>query len=166
MACKKKALFVKGSDDLVIAESLARDGFDNKQIAKRFNYNETYFSELVNTISELSDALKRGRQPLELYVENSLYKRATGLKVRTQVRRFIEKDCDCCGDKKCTKCDGTGKIATDMEFVQETITELPPDTGAAMAWLKQRKPEYWNKQPLKLEVNANVKQDIVKISYE
>jgi DnaJ-class molecular chaperone len=145
-------------ENLLIAEGLARDGLDNKDIAKYFDYSEAHFSVLVKSSSKLSKALKRGRKPLEIIVENSLYKRATGLKLKTQVRRFLEERCECGGeDKRCPQCKGTGKILiTDVELVQETISELPPDTGAAALWLKQKKPDIWNKQPVKIEQESNV----------
>jgi excinuclease UvrABC ATPase subunit len=146
-------------ETLLIVEGLARDGLDNKDVAKYFNYSETYFSELVNSISELSEALKKGRKPLEILVENSLYRRAVGgTKVKTQVRRFLEERCQCEGnDKKCPECKGTGKILiTDVELVQETVSELPPDVGAAAFWLKQKKSEVWNKQPTKIETESNI----------
>ncbi|MDR1562268.1 MAG: hypothetical protein LBS54_04165 [Dysgonamonadaceae bacterium] len=143
---------INDADNLAIVEGLARDGLDNKDIAKYFGYNTSYFSTLVQKTPELLKALKRGRKPLEIVVENSLYRRATGLKVKTQVRKFIEKKCDCGGrDEDCPYCDGKGKIITDLEIVQETIQELPPDTGAAALWLKQKKPEIWNKQPIKID---------------
>jgi len=157
MANTKPKYDFTDQDNLLIVEGMARDGLDNKDIAKYFDYTEAYFSTLINSKSELSKALKRGRKPLEIVVENSLYRRATGLKVKTQVRRFIEKQCDCGGkDSDCLYCDGTGKIVTNEETVQETITELPPDTGAAALWLKQKKPDIWNKQPVKMEMNADV----------
>jgi hypothetical protein len=157
MARKPKYDFSK-PDNLLLVEGLARDGLDNKDIAKYLGYSETHFSELVNELSELSEALKKGRKPLEIIVENSLYRRATGMKVKTQVRRFLEERCHCEGeDKRCPDCKGTGKrIITDVETVQETITEIPPDTGAAAFWLKQKKPDIWNRQPEKTESSVNL----------
>lgn len=114
--------------NLLKIEGWARDGWEDKQIAEALRYNETYFSELKGLKSELSEALKRGRQPLDILVENSLYKRATGLKVKTVVKRWMVLP------------DGT---KTDTEILQETESEVPPDTGAAMCWLKNRKPEIW-----------------------
>ena len=112
------------------------------------------------SFSQLSQALKKGRKPLEIIVENSLYRRATGMKVKTQTRRFIERPCDCDGDENCPYCNGYGKITTNEETVQETVTELPPDTGAAAFWLKQKKPEIWNKQPDRTEITGNIKGSI------
>ena len=166
---KKKVNF-KDTENLLIVEGLARDGLDNKDIAKYFDYTDTYFSELVTSISELSEALKKGRRPLETMVENSLFRRAFGgIKVKTQVRRFLEGKCTCEGeDKKCPECKGTGKVfITDAELVQETITELPPDTGAAALWLKQKKPEIWNKQPIRIDATTNNKDinTVININY-
>ena len=121
---------------LLNIEGLARDGWDDKQICEKYHLNETYFCELKNKYPELNEALKRGRSPLDIHVENSLYKRAVGLKIITVVRKFI--------------IDENGN-ETEKVIVQETETQLPPDTGACMAWLKQRKPEKWNKQPIKIE---------------
>jgi len=157
MAGRKPKHDFTDQDNLLIVEGLARDGFDNKDVAAYFNYEETYFSNLVNSLPQLSQALKRGRKPLEIVVENALYRRATGgIKIKTQVRRFLEKRCFCDGsDKECEICKGTGKeMITDTEIVQETITELPPDTGAAALWLKQKKSDIWNKQPIKIETTS------------
>jgi excinuclease UvrABC ATPase subunit len=150
----------KDPDILLIVEGLARDGLDNKDIAKYFNYGEATFSRIINSgeYEQLSQALKKGRKPLEIVVENSLYRRATGqIKLKTQVRRFLEQKCTACQgeDPKCKVCKGTGKmIITDIELVQETISEVPPDTGAAALWLKQKKPNVWNKQPEKVDVTS------------
>ncbi|MDR1937986.1 MAG: hypothetical protein LBQ73_05760 [Tannerellaceae bacterium] len=158
MANKPKIDFTD-ADVLLIAEGLARDGLDNKHVAQYFDYSEAEFSRKVNSIPQLKQALKRGRKPLEIIVENALYRRAAGLvKVKTQVRKFIEKPCSCGGqDKHCKDCSGTGKIQSDEELVQETITELPPDTGAAALWLKQKKPTIWNQQPTKVDATTNGK---------
>lgn len=168
MAGRKPKHDFTDQDNLLIVEGLARDGLDNKNIAAYFGYDENYFSTLTNSISELSKALKRGRKPLEIVVENSLYRRATGgIKVKTQVRRFLEKKCECeGGDTKCPLCKGTGKVLmTDIELVQETITELPPDTGAAALWLKQKKSDIWNKQPIKIDTTTNGKDIGVVINF-
>lgn len=123
---------------LAEVEGYARDGWDDKQIAENYGLNSNYFTQLKAKFPNLNNAIKRGKAPLDLKVENSLYKRATGLRVKTVVKRWQIVD----------------GIESPVEIIQETETELPPDTGAAMAWLKQRKPEQWNKQPDKHEVSV------------
>ncbi len=112
-------------------EGWARDGYDDKQIAEMLDLDPTWFCKVKSQFPQLTQALKKGRQPLEVLVENALFKRATGLKVKTTVRKW-----DVYEDDK-------GEFHN-VQIVQETETELPPDTGAAMAWLKHKKPEVWN----------------------
>ncbi|SUJ19197.1 Uncharacterised protein [Sphingobacterium spiritivorum] len=130
---------------LLQVEGWARDGYDDCQIAELLDLSAPHFSTLKTSISELSKALKKGRQPLEVLVENSLFKRATGLKVKTTVRKWVVMP------------DEKGEFQN-VEVVQETETELPPDTGAAMAWLKHKKPEMWNiatKMQMEQDINMN-----------
>lgn len=123
-------------DFLAGIEGLARDGLDDKQIAFIYHIDPTYFSHLQTKFPQLKQALKRGRKPLDIVVENSLYKRAVGLNVKSITKQWIEDD----------EGNRTGEIK-----ITEVNTEYPPDTGAACAWLKQRKPEIWNKQPIKID---------------
>ncbi len=126
-------------------EGWARDGYDDKQIAEMLDLDPTYFCKLKIQYPQLPQALKKGRQPLEVLVENSLFKRATGMKVKTTVRKWDIYE------------DDEGKLRN-VQIVQETETELPPDTGAAMAWLKHKKPEIWNiatKMQMEQDINVN-----------
>lgn len=127
---------------LLEVEGLARDGITDRGIAKKLGMNGTYFSEVKKKYSEISEALTRGRQPLNVIVENALYKRAVGMKVKTTTKRYILKP------------DGT---QSDDELVQETETEVPPEPKAIAMWLTQRKPEVWNKQPQKVDVTTGGK---------
>lgn len=120
---------------LLEMEGLARDEYDNKHIAEYLGLSESQFSRNVNKFPQLAQALKRGRRPLCVMMENSLFKRGVGMKVTTIIKKYIELP------------DGT---TSEKAIIQETITELPPDTGAAMAYLKHNKPDKWNKQPTKV----------------
>ncbi|WP_165798996.1 bacteriophage terminase small subunit [Sphingobacterium corticibacter] len=130
---------------LLQIEGWARDGYDDRQIAELLDLSAEHFSRLKSANPQLYQALKKGRQPLEVLVENSLFKRATGLKVKTTVRKWVVMPNE----------DGEYQ---NVEVVQETETELPPDTGAAMAWLKHKKPEMWNiatKMQMEQDINMN-----------
>lgn len=129
-------------DLLVTIEGLIRDGWDNRQVAKYLGYNNTYFSELVGKHAELAETITRARKPLTFNVENSLYKRAVGMKVKTVTKRWM------------VNADGK---QTDVEIIQETESEIPPDVKAQQLWLSQKKPEIWNKQPQKIDATTNGK---------
>lgn len=120
---------------LLEVEGYARDGCTNEEVARNLVINPTYFSELQVRFPEISEALKRGRKPLNILAENSLYKRVQGMKVTTIKRSWIE--------------DENGTV-TGVR-VEEITQEIPPDTGAIAFWLKQRKPGIWNKQPIKVD---------------
>lgn len=127
-------------------EGWARDGLDDKQIAFNIGYNETYFSELKGRIAELSEALKKGRAPLDIIVESTLYRRATGMKVKTQQAFKV---------KEVTYTDDGKRCETERIEVVNLEQDLPPDPTSMIFWLKNRKPEQWNKQPEKLDVTTN-----------
>ena len=137
VAGAKPKIDFKDKNTFLLIEELARDGLDDKQIAKKIGYNITYFCGLKKKYSELSESLKRGRKPLTYHVENSLFKRATGLKVKSVTTKTIK-------DKQ------TGEIIAEEEITTEN--ELPPDTGAIAFWLKQRKPDNWNKASTNINV--------------
>lgn len=120
-------------ENLLRIEGWARDGLDDKNIAKNIGYNDTYFCELKKKHSELSKALKKGRAPLDIIVESTMYRKAVGMKIKRQqaikLKRTIYED---------------GK-RIDEEYVEKVELEedLPPDTVAMIFWLKNRKPEHW-----------------------
>lgn len=153
---KPKADF-NSPDVLNDVEEKIRDGWDEKQVAERYGYCAARFSEIKNTKddnghnSKLYEAIKRGQRPLNFMIENSMVKRAMGMRVKTVTRRWVEVPCGCGGDPNCEICGGNGRVITDKQLIQEVEAELPPDIGAAMAYLKHNKPEKW--------LNPEAKQD-------
>lgn len=119
-------------------EGLIRDGWDNKQVAEYLHYNEQYFCKVVKNNSELSEAIRRARKPITFAIENSLIKKCMGMKVKSITKRWMV---------------GADGKQTDIEIIQETETELPPDGRLIQFYLSQRKPEIYNKQPQKIEIN-------------
>lgn len=141
----------KDPHNLIRIEGGARDGLDDKQIAANIGYNETYFSELKGKIPELSKALKNGRAPLELKVENTLYMKATGMKVKVQQAIKV----------KDVYFDGEGRRC-EKERVEiiELEQEVPPDTTAGIFWLKNRKPEQWNRPAPRIDNDDDIPSNI------
>ena len=87
-----------------------------------------FFSVAVSTVSlwkvqhpEFSEALKLAKETADRLVEQSLYRRATGY-----------------------ECDETDIRVIGGEVVQTQLRKIyPPDTTAAIFWLKNRRPEQW-----------------------
>ena len=139
----------KDPHNLIRIEGWARDGLDDKQIAANIGYNETYFSELKGNLPELSKALKNA--PLELKVENTLYMKATGMKVKVQQAIKVK---DVYFDEEGRRCE------KERVEIVELDQEVPPDTTAGIFWLKNRKPEQWNKPAPRIDEDADIPTDI------
>jgi len=75
--------------------------------------------------SEISDAIKEGKAPVDTEVENALLKSALGFKETV---------------KKCIVVGNGG--SAHIEEIEEEIY-VQPNTTAQIFWLKNRKPELW-----------------------
>ena len=130
-------------------EGWARDGLDDKQIAVNIGYNETYFSELKSKFSELAEAIKRGRAPLDTIVESALLRRARGTTLN------VEQAFKC---KKVWRDENGNRCEEEIIKTVVLKQDVAPDVGAIAFWLKNRKPDIWNKQPIRIDATTNGKE--------
>lgn len=115
-------------DGLLRIEGWARDGLTDEQIAKNMRINVATLYAWKNKYSEISEALKRGKAPIDNMVENALLKRALGyLYKETTKERVFNKD--------------SGEY--ELRLTKEVVKEVVPDVTAQIFWLKNRKPEAW-----------------------
>jgi len=115
-------------DGLLRLEGWARDGLNDKQIAKNVGINEGTLYDWMNKYPKISEAIKRGKAPVDIEVENALLKRAKGYSYEektTEIRTLAD------GDRE--------------THIKTIIKHVPPDPTAIIFWLKNRKPEVWNK---------------------
>lgn len=114
-------------EGLLKLEAWARDGLIDVQIAKNIGISRSTLNEWKKKYSVISDTLKRGKEIVDIEVENALLKRALGY-------AYVETK------KEVSKKDGI-KTTT-------TIKEVLPDVTAQIYWLKNRKPQQWrDRQP-------------------
>lgn len=109
-------------DGLLRIEAWAREGLTDDQIADKIGISRSTFYAWIKQYSDMSDALKRGKAPADFAVEKALFRRATGYDY----------------DEK--RIDAKGEIVTSRKH-------LPPDTAAAIFWLKNRRPDRWRDKP-------------------
>ena len=103
------------------AAKLCRLGATDKDIADFFGVHVDTVMEWKAVHAEFSDALKQGKAETDAQVERRLFERAMGFE-------HPEVDIRVIGG----------------EVVQTPIRKIyPPDTTAAIFWLKNRKPEQW-----------------------
>ena len=113
-------------EGLLLIEAWARDGLIDEQIAHNMGITAKTLYEWKNKYSEICEALKRGKEVIDIEVENALLKRALGYKYTEEKIEISEKD----GKK-----------------VVQTVKNVVPDTTAQIFWLKNRKPEQWRDKP-------------------
>lgn len=113
-------------DGLTLLEGWARDGLTDEQIAKNIGINPATLYDWKKKFNKFSEALKKGKEVVDIEVENALLKRALGYDYQEE---RIEKS-----DK-----DGTKII--------QTLKHVPADTTAQIFWLRNRKPSKWRNNP-------------------
>lgn len=109
-------------DGITRLEAWARDGLTDEQLAAKIGITTTTLYDWKNKYPVISEALKRGKEVVDVEVENALLKRAMGYEY-TETRTE-------------TADDGTVKTIV----MQKT---MPPDTTAQIFWLKNRRPAVW-----------------------
>lgn len=121
-------------EGLLKIEAWRRDGLNYAEIAHNMGITEKTLYEWVNKYSEISEALKKGREVADILVENALFKRALGYEyeeVTTEIRKVPM----------------VGKNGNTYEreekHVKKTTKMVLPDTTAQIFWLKNRKPTVW-----------------------
>jgi transcriptional regulator with XRE-family HTH domain len=132
-------------DKLTLLRAWARDGLTDEQIAKNmgisvatlYNYkkNEKYL--------DILEALKKGKEVVDIEVENALLKKAMGFREKEQVvqtKRVVKYK------------DGKRVSETSEPVVIEIDKYYPPETLAIIYWLKNRRLDLWRD---KIERNDN-----------
>lgn len=125
-------------EGLLLLSAWARDGLSEEQIAHNMNVAYSTFRAWKEKFSALSAALKKGKEVVDIEVENALYRKALGFKETVKkpvkVKRVDYKD---------------GKRCKEYEEVVQAEEEIfvPPDTAAQIFWLKNRKPDVWRDKP-------------------
>ena len=109
-------------DKLILLEGWARDGLTEEQIAKNMGISvKTLYNWKTDNLPILQ-ALKKGKEVVDIEVENALLKRALGYTVTLKEQK-VDKD-GCVHD-----------LVKDVH--------VPGDTTAQIFWLKNRKRQQW-----------------------
>lgn len=135
-------------DGLLTIEGWAREGATNKDIAKNIGVSLQTLCEWQNRFPEILEALKKGKAPVDVKVENQLLKSALGYTVTVKEPIKVK--------KKTIKV-GVGTVEEEHIEYAERELYIKPDITAQIFWLKNRKPEKWRE---KREVAADVTDEV------
>ena len=155
---KGKYEYWLSSEGLLKLEGWARDGLTDEQIAAKAGIRASTLYDWKNKYSEISEALKRGKEVVDIMVENALLKRALGYSYTEDKYVAVPMDSVEYGDAldkhmKAYKYDHPD--ATDAEIREEIgnfprykkvlaeskTKEVAPDVTAQIFWLKNRCPD-------------------------
>ena len=112
------------------AEGFARRGMIDKEIAQKLGIHIDTLYEYQKRFSEFSDAIKRGKFPVDVEVENALLKRARGFEYEEIQTEYNVKDLKDDEQAKPVKVRRTKKIVVG-------------DVTAQIFWSKNRRPQLW-----------------------
>ncbi len=135
-------------DGLTLLGAWARDGLTDDQIAHNCGVSRSTLSEWKNRFPDIAAALKKGKDIVDIEVENELLKKAKGFKVTEQQVVMV---------RTVTYKDGKRVKEVSEPRIVEVERYYPPETTAQIFWLKNRRPDKWRD---KQQVEANVDSDI------
>ncbi|MGE7716946.1 helix-turn-helix domain-containing protein [Priestia megaterium] len=115
-------------EGLVLLEGWARDGLTDEQIAHNAGVSRSTLNDWKKRYPDILDALKKGKEVVDLQVENALLKRALGYEYEeiTKESQWNEK---------------TNKY--ELVITKSVKKRQAPDTTAQIFWLKNRRPDKW-----------------------
>ena len=123
-------------DGLLQIQGWAREGLTNDQIAHNIGVSGRSFADWINRFSSIASALKKGKAPVDLEVENALLKRALGYQYEEIITEIEEVPTG--------KLDESGKpIVKQQKHIRKITKTALPDTTAQIFWLKNRRPGRW-----------------------
>lgn len=113
-------------DGVVLIGGWCRQGLTNEDIAHNIGIHVSTLYDWKNKYTEISDALKSGKEVADFRVENALYKNAIGFEYE-ETKVIREKD-------------DNGK---DRQRVEKTTKKSTPNTTAQIYWMKNRMYDHW-----------------------
>ena len=113
-------------DGLILVEGLARDGLSDEQIALKMGIGVSTYYRWQDEHEEFREAIKKGKAPVDIEVENALLKRALGYDYEETVTEIHK--------------DGNG---VERQHIRKIKKHMPADTTAQIFWLKNRRPDRW-----------------------
>lgn len=149
--------------NLTLIRGWCMDGATNAEIAAMLKISETTFYRYVQKSEKLREALAETREVVDRKVENALLKRALGCRlveekyitVPMELAEYTEQL-----ERYMNLYRNNHPDATDDELMlvelafprvkeqlaEKRVKEVPPDVGAQIFWLKNRKPKDWRQK--------------------
>ena len=142
---KRRMILAKGKyqewleeDKLLLLQGWARDGLTEQQIAKNVGISDSTLREWKKRFPTISAAIKKGKEVVDIIVENALFKKATGYNATVKKAFKV---------KRVSYDERNRRIEKEEIVIAEEEVHIPPDTTAQIFWLKNRRPDKWRDKP-------------------
>lgn len=129
---------------LLLIEAWGRDGLTDEMICKNLGISVASFHNYKKEHLEFLEALKRGKEEIDIMVENALLKSALGYQYTETTHEAIK----------------IGEDQTEAKLVKTVLKEVAPNTTSLIFWLKNRKRKEWRDQQ-DIDHSGNVGVNIV-----
>ena len=140
-------------EGLTLLTGWARNGLTDEQIAHNIGINKTTLYDWIKKYPDISNSLKKGKEVVDIEVENALLKKAIGYNAEVNKTFKIK---EVYYDKKNRRCEKE-KLVTAVDEVH-----IPADTIAQIFWLKNRRPDKWRDKVQ--EDNSNASDSVININ--
>lgn len=132
-------------EGLMLVAAWARDGLTDELIAEKIGITRSTLYEWKKRFPDISDALKKGKEVVDVQVENALLDNALGYEYTEEVL----------ATRKTVEYHEGKRIREIVEPVAFTLQRRKPaETTAQIFWLKNRRPKQWRDKPAEDEESA------------
>ena len=146
---RKDSYEIRVKPKLALVTGWCRRGLTNEQIAENLGISEQSFSNYMKRYEEFADAVDKGREEIEIHIENALVKRALGYSYKEVTR-----------ERKVVRNPETGEDEYKLVVTKSVTKHVVPDVGAQQYYLEHRAPKRWERVPQSYldsnEVNKNI----------
>lgn len=94
--------------------------------------NVSTLYDYQNKFNEISEAIKKGKAPVDIEVENALLKKALGYDYEETITEIYQE----------------GEHGEQKKHIKKVKKHMPPDVAAQIFWLKNRRPDKWRDKPI------------------
>lgn len=139
------AKYVQGREEEII--EYCERGADLRGLAELLGCGLTTVNKLKHDYPQFKELIKKGGDVADDKVISMLYRRAIGYEA----------------EETCTEVKVSPDGSAQTTYVKKTKKHIPPDTTAAIFWLKNRRREEWSdKQDISVETDEPITINIVK----
>lgn len=124
-------------DGLLLLKGWARDGLTDEEIAKKMGINVATLYRWKDKYCNICEALKNGREPVDVILEDTAFERATQWKTVKEITKELRFDRE------------SGE--TKLMVTKEVEKRVPPDSTLLIFLMKNRmKDKYGDKQHVEI----------------